>query len=108
MGHTPSPYILRRLSANAQHAVDEFKSRSVWSDWWQLDEKVRRRDFTRPERDFVARWGAQRDELACQRTTPADDREQHFVRVCLGHEEPARVASGCGCSCHSSAATSVP
>jgi len=92
MGHNPTKNPFRRarlgLDVDTQAAVDEYKARSIWGAWWRLDETIRRRYFTRPERDFVARWGAHMDELACQRTNPVDDREQHFVRVCLGHEQP--------------------
>ena len=31
------------------------------------------------------------DELACLRTNPETDAEKHFVKVCLGHEEPQTI-----------------
>ena len=86
MGHNPSRYTLKRLSADTQHAVDEYKSRSVWSAWWSLDEKLRRRYFTRDERAFVTRYGARLDELACFRANPSNDKEAHFLAVCSGEE----------------------
>lgn len=92
MGHNPTKNPFRRarlgLDVGAQEAVDEYKARSVWSAWWQLDEKIRKRYFTRPERDFVMRWGAHMDELACLRTNPETDGEHRFVQVCMGHVEP--------------------
>ena len=33
MPHNPSRYKLKALSVDAQHAVDEYKARSVWSAW---------------------------------------------------------------------------
>ena len=86
MGHNPSRYTLKRLAADAQHAVDEYKSRSVWSAWWSLDEKLRRRYFTRDERAFITRYGARLDELACFRSNPGNDKEAHFLAVCSGEE----------------------
>lgn len=53
MGHNPSRYKLKALSADAQHAVDERKARSVCSVWWSLDEKVGCRFFTDDERAFI-------------------------------------------------------
>ena len=49
------------LDAVNQHAVDEYKARSVWSAWWQLGVKVRRRFFTKDKRNFVTRYGARLD-----------------------------------------------
>ncbi len=89
MGHNPSRHTLKRLSADTQHAVDAYKSRSVWSTWWSLDEKLRRRYFTRDERAFITRYGARLDELACFRSNPRNEKEQHFLRVCSGEEEPS-------------------
>ena len=89
MGHNDSRYKLKHLSVDAQHAVDEFMVWSVWSAWWLLDEKVRRRYFTRDERAFTTRYGARLDELACHRSNPANEKEQHFLRVCVGEEEPS-------------------
>lgn len=89
MGHNPSRYKLKALSVDAQHAVDEYKARSVWGAWWKLDEKLRRRYFTREERAFITRYGARLDELACHRTNPTNEKEQHFLRVCVGEDEPA-------------------
>ncbi len=86
MGHNPSRYTLKRLSADTQHAVDEYKSRSVWATWWSLDEKLRRRYFTRDERAFITRYEARLDELACHRTDPGNDKEAHFLAVCSGEE----------------------
>ncbi len=93
MGHNPSrnPFSRARLGLDDQQAVDAYKAASVWGAWWQLDEAIRRRYFTRRERDFVTRWGAHMDELACLRTNPATDAEHHFVQVCLGHEEPKTI-----------------
>ena len=88
MGHNPSRYKLKALSVDAQHAVDEYKARSVWSTWWALDEKLRRRYFTSDERAFVTRYGARLDEIACHRDDPRTEKEQHFLRVCVGDEEP--------------------
>jgi uncharacterized protein YifE (UPF0438 family) len=88
MGHNPSRYKLKALSADAQHVVDEYKARSVWGMWWSLDEKLRRRYFTREERAFITRYGARLDELACHRDNPRNDKEQHFLQVCVGTAEP--------------------
>ena len=88
MGHNPSRYKLKALSVDAQHAVDEYKARSVWSAWWSLDEKLRRRYFTKEERAFITRYGARLDELACLRDNPRTEKEVHFVKVCIGDEEP--------------------
>ena len=42
MGHNPTKNPFRRarlgLDVDTQAAVDEYKTRSVWSAWWQLDE----------------------------------------------------------------------
>ena len=68
MGHNPTKNPFRRarlgLDVGAQQAVGEYKARSVWGAWWQLDEKVRRRYFTKDQRDFITRYGARLDEIA--------------------------------------------
>ena len=90
MGHNPSTNRFRqgRLGVDAQAAVDEYKARSVWGAWWSLDEKTRRRYFTREERAFVTRYGARLDEIASHRVEPRTERERHFLRVCIGADEP--------------------
>ena len=90
MGMNPSRNAFKRarLGLDAQQAVDEYKARSVWGAWWKLDEKVRRRYFTQDERDFITRYGARLDEIACFRTNPSNDDEAHFLRVCVGEDEP--------------------
>jgi hypothetical protein len=77
-----------RLSVDAQHTVDEYKARSVWSAWWSLDENRRRRYFTREERAFITRYGARLDEIACHRAFPKNE------------------TSASGCLCSSSVASS--
>jgi hypothetical protein len=47
MARNPSRYQLKALGAGAQHEVDEYKARSVWSTWWKLDPGVRSRFFSR-------------------------------------------------------------
>lgn len=92
MGRNPTRNPFRRtrlgLEAGTQHAVDEYKARSVCSACWQLDENVRKRYFTKDERGFITRYGARLDELACFRTNPSNEREAHFLRVCVGQEDP--------------------
>ena len=40
------------------------------------------------ERKFIRRYGARLDELACMRSLPSNDDEQHFLWVCMGQTEP--------------------
>lgn len=89
MGNNPSrnPFKRARLGLDAQQAVDEYKARSVWVAWWALDEAVRRRYFTKDERAFITRYGSRLDELATHRDGPKNEKEQHFVRVCMGDTE---------------------
>ena len=90
MGHnaTRNPFRRARLHLDAQAEVDEYKARSVWGRWWSLDPRVRRRYFTREERAFVTRYGARLDAIATHRVEPRTDRERHFLKVCIGEEEP--------------------
>ena len=85
---TRNPFRRARLGLDDQQAVDEYKARSVWSAWWALDETLRRRYFTRDERAFITRYGARLDELASYRDGPRNEKEEHFLRVCGGEEEP--------------------
>lgn len=91
MGMNPSRNLFKRarLGLDAQQAVDEYKARSVWRAWWALDEAVRRRYFSKEERAFITRYGSRLDELASFREGPTTEKEQHFVRVCMGEEEPS-------------------
>lgn len=98
MGHNPTKNPFRRarlgLDVGTQAAVDEYKARSVWSVWWQLDEAVRRRYFTRDERTFITRYGARLDEIACHVAVPRNDAERHFLQVCMGECEPQTDRAG--------------
>ena len=91
MGMNPSRNPLKRArhDLDAQQAVDEYKARSVWRAWWELDEKIRRRYFTRDERAFMTRYRSRLDELATYRELPSNDKERHFVSVCMGDAEPS-------------------
>ena len=91
MGMNPSrnPFKRARLGLDAQQAVDEYKARSVWRAWWELDEKVRRRYFTKDERAFITRYGSRLDALASYRELPSNEKERHFVSVCMGDAEPS-------------------
>lgn len=84
-----NPFKRARLGLDAQQAVDEYKARSVWAAWWALDESVRRRYFSKDERAFITRYGSRLDELATHREVPTNEKEQHFVRVCMGDAEPS-------------------
>ena len=91
MGSNPSrnPFKRARLGLDAQQAVDEYKARSVWRAWWELEESVRRRYFTHEDRAFITRYGSRLDELATFRGSPQNEKEQHFVQVCMGDAEPS-------------------
>ena len=90
MGQNPTknPFRRARLGLDSQQAVDEYKARSVWRAWWELDEKVRRRYFTKDERAFITRYGSRLDALASYREPPSNEKEAHFVSVCMGDAEP--------------------
>ncbi len=89
MGHNPTknPFRAARLGLDVQGAVDEYKARSVWGMWWKLDERVRRRYFTKDECDFVTRYGARLDEIAWHCVEPRTAAEKHFLSVCVGTEK---------------------
>ena len=91
MGHNPSRNPFKRAcpGMDAQPAVDEYKARSEWRAWWELDESVRRRYFTREDRAVITRYRSRLDALATYRETPQNEKEQHSVRVCMGEAEPS-------------------
>jgi hypothetical protein len=79
MGHNESRNTFKRtrlgLDLTAQQAVDEYKARSVWAAWWSLDEKVRRRHFTRV-------CDARRRRQSLWYASPATD-SRHLIAAAL-------------------------
>lgn len=88
MGHNPSRYSQRRLALKDQLHVDEYKARSVWGRWWQLDAEWKARLFSQEEMRWIRRYGAKLDELANGARVPRTEAERHFVQVAMGGQMP--------------------
>ena len=90
MGHNPSrnPFKVARETSPARLADDSYVALSRWRTFRKLDASIRTRYFGPDELAWLSRYGTRLDRLATLAAEPRNDREKHFVRVCLGHEEP--------------------
>lgn len=55
MGHNPSRYATKRLELQSLLQVDEYKARSVWGRWWQLNADFKARFFSQDEIRWIRR-----------------------------------------------------
>ena len=93
MGHNASgnPFKQARETSPARFTDDSYVAPSRWRSFRKLDALVRTRYFGPDELAWLSRYGARLDRLATLNVDPRNDREKHFVRVCLGHEQPTNA-----------------
>ena len=93
MGHNPSrnPFKQARETSPARLADDSYVAPSRWRTFRKLDASVRTRYFGPDELGWLSRYGTRLDRLATLAVDPRNEREKHFVRVCLGHEQPTNA-----------------
>ena len=88
MGHNPSRYKIKAIGADTQREVDQYKARSIWGAWRGLRQEIRELYFNADEIAWITRYGSRLDQIACMVAVPRNEREKHFLGVCLRHHGP--------------------
>lgn len=89
MGHNSSRRARERVDAGTQFDVDQYKARSIWGSWRGMDRAARDRYFNADEIAWLNRYGSRLDQLSCLAVESRNEREKHFIGVCLGHHPSA-------------------
>ena len=76
------------VSPTVQADVDAYKARAIWGQWRGLKPAIRARYFNGDEIAWLNRYGSRLDQLSSLVAEARNEREKHFVGVCLGHHDP--------------------